>query len=63
MDWVLKHMGHTLDIHNIHYRQTSDVIERTKIAKILLLQDSGRLAEFYDKSLDEIQFAGREIID
>lgn len=58
VDWVMRHMGHSLDVHKIHYRATSDIIERTKVAKILLLQDEGRLEEFCNKSLDDIQLSG-----
>ncbi|CAG2242956.1 unnamed protein product [Mytilus edulis] len=28
--WVLDHLGHTMDVHKIHYRATSDVLERIK---------------------------------
>ena len=55
MQWVLNHLGHTLDVHKIHYRQTSSVVERIQIAKILLLQDNNRVQEFANKSLREIQ--------
>ncbi|XP_021353744.1 uncharacterized protein LOC110450516 [Mizuhopecten yessoensis] len=55
MQWVLSHMGHTLDVHKIHYRATSDVIEATQIAKILLLQDTGSFGKFRNKSLQDIQ--------
>ena len=58
MDWVLRHMGHSLDVHKIYYRATSDVIERTQIAKILLLQDADRFSEFSNSSLDDIQLSG-----
>ena len=53
--WVLNHFGHTLDVHKIHYRQTSSVIERVEIAKILLLQDYGRVQDFHNKKLSDIQ--------
>jgi len=58
MAWVLNHLGHTLDVHKIHYRATSDIIERTEIAKILLMQDHGQLNRFVNKSLKEIQMEG-----
>ncbi|XP_060584452.1 uncharacterized protein LOC132740548 isoform X2 [Ruditapes philippinarum] len=55
MQWVLNHLGHTMDVHKIHYRATSDIIERTQIAKILLLQDQGRVGEFRNQCLDDIE--------
>ena len=49
------HYGHTLDVHKIHYRQTNSVIERIEVAKLLLLQDHGRVAEFCNKNVSDIQ--------
>ena len=40
------------------YRATSDLLERTQIAKILLLQDQNRVGEFRNKSLEDIQLEG-----
>ena len=42
---VLQHMGHSWDVHKIFYRQTSDVIERLDIAKLLLMQDQNFIAK------------------
>lgn len=52
-------MGHTLDVHNIHYRCTADAIERVEIAKILLLQDNAAVGQFANKTLDDIQINGK----
>ncbi|PIK32850.1 hypothetical protein BSL78_30338 [Apostichopus japonicus] len=54
--WVVDHMGHTLDVHNIHYKSTLDVIERVDISKLLLMMDLGQIGRFKGKRLDEIQF-------
>ncbi|PIK48407.1 putative proteoglycan 4-like [Apostichopus japonicus] len=54
--WVVDHMGHTLDVHNIHYKSTLDVIERVDISKLLLMMDLGQIGHFKGKRLDEIQF-------
>lgn len=56
--WVVDHMGHTLDIHNIHYRATMDIIERIDITKLLLLLDSGNIGQFKNKRLEDIQLEG-----
>lgn len=60
--WVVDHMGHTLDVHNIHYKSTLDVIERVDISKLLLMMDLGQIGRFKGKRLDEIQFEGMSII-
>jgi len=54
VQWVLQHFGHSLDVHCINYRQTSDVIERVQIAKILLLQDHDNIGAFANKRLEDI---------
>lgn len=59
MNWVTNHLGHTLDVHKIHYRMTSDAIERTQIAKILLLQDTAQVDRFFNKRLEDIQLTGK----
>ena len=58
LKWVTNHLGHSLDVHNVHYRCTSDELERTRIAKILLLQDHSKVTEFANKKLEDIQFDG-----
>ena len=56
--WVVDHMGHTLDIHHIHYRSTMDIIERIDITKLLLMMDSGQIGRFKNKKLEDIQLEG-----
>lgn len=58
MKWVTNHLGHTMDVHNLHYRCTSDILERTQVAKLLLLQDHGKIAEYQNKRLEDIQLEG-----
>ena len=58
MNWVLNHLGHTLDVHKIYYRATSDITQRAHIAKILLMQDHGQIQKFVNSTLDEIQMEG-----
>ncbi|XP_033725242.1 uncharacterized protein LOC117315207 [Pecten maximus] len=53
--WVLDHLGHTMDVHKIHYRMTSDVLERVDVAKILLIRDMGLVGQYRGKKLDDIQ--------
>ena len=62
MEWITEHLGHTLDVHKLHYRLTSDVIERMQMAKLLLIQDFGVVKQFVDKSLEAIQIEGTTLI-
>ncbi|XP_071810895.1 uncharacterized protein [Apostichopus japonicus] len=59
--WVVDHMGHTLDVHHIHYRSTLDVIERIDITKILLMMDCGQIGRFKGKKIEEIKL--EDLID
>lgn len=58
LEWVTEHLGHSMQIHKLHYRQTSTIIERAQIAKLLLLQDSGRTEELRNKRLEDVSFSG-----
>jgi hypothetical protein len=58
LEWVTNHLGHSLDIHKIHYRQTHSLIERTQVAKLLLLQDSNKIHKYTNMSLEEIPIEG-----
>jgi hypothetical protein len=56
--WIVDHMGHTLDVHAIHYRCTSDIIERVDIAKLLMLMDNQKIGLFKGKKLEDITMEG-----
>lgn len=58
MKWLYNHLGHTEDIHLLHYRSRSDVIERLEIAKLCILQDRNAVKQFVGKDLNEIQLEG-----
>jgi len=60
--WVVDHLSHTMNIHQIHYRQSCDVIERVDIAKLLLIQDLGLVGKYKGKKLKDIQLNGKNNI-
>lgn len=55
----MTHLGHNMDVHMAHYRQTSDLLERVQVAKLLLIQDMGVVGKFVGKKLEEIQLEGK----
>lgn len=59
MEWVATHLGHTMDVEKNYYRVMSSCIERAKVAKLLMLSDTGRLDKFQGKKLSEINFDGK----
>lgn len=48
---IADHMGHDLNIHTNIYRLQSSLLERSKVARILMAADSGTLHRF-EKSTD-----------
>ncbi|KAG5874725.1 hypothetical protein JTB14_037241 [Gonioctena quinquepunctata] len=47
-------MGHTKDVHKQVYRLPDDVFQTAKIAKLLVLMESGQAGQYKGKTLDEI---------
>ena len=52
-------MGHTLRVHETHYRSTSGLVERLDIAKLMLMQEGNLVGKFAGKSLNDITFEGK----
>ena len=55
---IADHMGHNLNIHTDVYRMQSSVLEKTKVAKVLLAFETGQLSKFRGRKLDEIPEEG-----
>jgi hypothetical protein len=48
------HMGHSVNIHMDIYKLQSNLLERSKVAKLLCAVDNGKLGAFQEeRSLDE----------
>ena len=58
LQWVVTHLGHSMDVHHTHYRCMQSVIERAKVAKLLILCDNGKMSNYAGKKLDEINMDG-----
>jgi len=59
LDWVSKHLGHSLNIHKFHYRQHTSAIEMGKVSRLLLQVEEGQSADYSGKSLDQITLQGK----
>lgn len=59
LDWVSKHLGHSLNIHKFYYRQHTSAIEMGKVARLLLQVEEGQSADYSGKSLDQITLQGK----
>ncbi|ESO97061.1 hypothetical protein LOTGIDRAFT_174667 [Lottia gigantea] len=53
---VCNHLGHSQRVHDEYYRQTSGLIERIDIAKLMLMQEHNLVGKYANKKLSEIQF-------
>lgn len=51
-------MGHTVNVHKLHYRAASGYIERMNIGKLMLMQDFNVASRFKGKRLEDIQVEG-----
>mgnify|MGYP003688147557 CR=1 FL=1 len=58
MKSICNHLGHTQKVHDLVYQQTSGMIERLNIAKLVLIQEHNIVGKFQSKKLSEIQFDG-----
>ncbi len=59
LEWLCDHLGHTKKVHLKHYRQMSGLIERTQIAKLMLMQDLNLTKHSIGKKLDEVDIQGK----
>ena len=55
---VADHMGHNVNIHTEVYRLQSSLIEKTKVAKILMALENGTISKYKGKNLEAIPTHG-----
>ncbi|XP_054286882.1 titin homolog [Macrosteles quadrilineatus] len=53
-DWLARHLGHNIRVHREYYRMQESAVELTKVSRLLLAVDEGRISEFSGQKLDEI---------
>lgn len=53
------HMGHNVNIHTDIYRLQSSVIERAKVARVLIAVDNGMINRFKGRTLESIPVEGK----
>ncbi|XP_060552738.1 uncharacterized protein LOC132714024 [Ruditapes philippinarum] len=52
---VADHMGHSLNVHTDIYRLQSCLLEKTKVARVLIAMENGNIDSFQGKSLQYIE--------
>lgn len=56
---MAEHLGHTLGVHNSHYRLQEPVIEMAQLSRLLIAIEDGKANEFVGKKLSDINPAGK----
>jgi hypothetical protein len=56
--YLANHLGHTMEVHKIHYQQTAGLIENIDMAKIMLMEELNITSKYAGMKLEEIQLLG-----
>jgi len=56
---VADHMGHSINIHTDVYRLQSSILEKTKVARVLIAMENGNISNYQGQNLQEILVNGR----
>lgn len=51
---VARHFGHSFEVHQSYYRKHDEMIEKSKIAKLLMLSVTGKMNTQKGKKLSEV---------
>ncbi|KAJ8043557.1 hypothetical protein HOLleu_10700 [Holothuria leucospilota] len=62
LDWLARHLGHDINIHRQFYRLHESSLELTKVAKLLMLTDDGKVGNWTGKKLDDLTLQGTFLI-
>lgn len=55
---VADHMGHNVNIHTDVYRLQSSIIEKTKVARVLMAMENGKISKYQGQNLQDISLEG-----
>ena len=56
---VADNMGHSINIHTGVYRLQSSILEKTKVARVLIAMENGNISKYQGQNLQEILVDGR----
>lgn len=59
VDWLARHLGHDIRVHREFYRLQESAVELTKVSRLLLAVDQGKLVDFAGKTLSDIDVDGK----
>ena len=58
IEWLCQHLGHTAEVHKLHYSNKSGYIERVNLSKLFMIQDYNAAAKFSGQDLSRISVQG-----
>ncbi|CAH2013947.1 unnamed protein product [Acanthoscelides obtectus] len=58
-DWLARHLGRDIRVHREFYRLHESTVELTKVSKLLMAVDEGKVSTFAGKSLADIDIDGK----
>ena len=58
LEWVANHLGHNLEVHRSFYRLPNELLQVAKVSQLLLASEQGRLHQYADRSLQDINVEG-----
>lgn len=61
LKWVCDHLGHTPQVHLRSYRNLSGFIERSQVAKLMLIEDLDLTSKFKGKCIDDVEANGESL--
>lgn len=62
-DWLAKHLGHDIRVHRSFYRLHESAVELTKISRLLMAVDEGKVKTFAGQALENITLNGKYFYD
>ena len=58
-EWLSNHLGHEIHIDKDVYRSNDAILEVSKISRLLMVADSGKMAQYAGKPLSDIAVEGK----
>lgn len=58
---VADHMGLNVNIHTDVYHLQNSIIEKTKVARVLMAMENGNISKYQGRNLQEILLEGKDI--
>ena len=61
LEWVANHLGHSIDVHRSFYRLPNELLQVAKVSQLLLASEQGRIHQYADRTLQDINVEGNYI--